>query len=735
MANVQEAVRRLTIESTTRGVTETTDKLKQLQAAQQGVTVTSQSQERATLSMEKRLESIQRKYDQSYRAQGDLSRLERDLTAARNQGLVTQQRQNELLRMAAERHKGAAGAIATTTASLSGFASSLTRVAGIFGISLGVGALVSASTGAIKALGDIADEADRVGVSTAVLQTLQFELRQSGGASEDAASGLARFGKAAADAAQGGNYLSKIFQANGISLKEQNGTLRTSDALLQDYARLVANAGSQQEKLLLTSEAFGRAAGPKMVAMLERIAKEGLAGVVAQAERAGVVIDDTFIRKGDEIDDKFGKTLDRMSAKFKTFVVTVVEGWERISNKLSEAGQNPTSLSDALSAGALVTQSGLMDTRTRAGQDELDRFYGSTGAGSSGRPSVTAAAPRASAGRTVIPSRTESAYGRTEESIRKHIAMMEAEAKAAGGTAGQLEKLRVESQMLEAAHQAGIPTTDALTKKIEGLGNEAASAADKLARARLRSDIQFDRDQLGRSEIEGSVAGRLRASGLPVDLGSVEAGMLRVNEQLRIGKDLTMEFASGFARDMRNGVDATEALGNALTRLSDRLVDLALDQAISGVFGAATKGLGGGVGGGLAAGLGGLFGGFARGGVFDGGNVIPFARGGVVSRPTLFPMANGAGLMGEAGPEAVMPLRRGSDGRLGVAASGGAPVFNLSVVNNNGSQVQPQATRNESGGMDIQVIIDDAVGKSIASGRQDRVLQGRFNLGRPVARR
>ncbi|HEY4202310.1 MAG TPA: hypothetical protein VGM83_17290 [Devosiaceae bacterium] len=55
--------------------------------------------------------------------------------------------------------------------------------------------------------------------------------------------------------------------------------------------------------------------------------------------------------------------------------------------------------------------------------------------------------------------------------------------------------------------------------------------------------------------------------------------------------------------------------------------------------------------------------GFAKGAAFQGG-VQAFAAGGIVSRPTMFPMANGADLMGEAGPEAIMPLRRGSDGRL-----------------------------------------------------------------------
>jgi phage-related minor tail protein len=58
----------------------------------------------------------------------------------------------------------------------------------------------------------------------------------------------------------------------------------------------------------------------------------------------------------------------------------------------------------------------------------------------------------------------------------------------------------------------------------------------------------------------------------------------------------------------------------------------------------------------------------AKGGVVSRGQVLPFAKGGVVAAPTYFPLARGVGLMGEAGPEAVMPLARGPDGRLGVSA-------------------------------------------------------------------
>ena len=65
----------------------------------------------------------------------------------------------------------------------------------------------------------------------------------------------------------------------------------------------------------------------------------------------------------------------------------------------------------------------------------------------------------------------------------------------------------------------------------------------------------------------------------------------------------------------------------------------------------------------------------ANGNVFNRGSIVPYANGGVVGGPTYFPMSGGnTGLMGEAGPEAIMPLKRGKGGKLGVAAEGGGGV-------------------------------------------------------------
>ncbi len=72
----------------------------------------------------------------------------------------------------------------------------------------------------------------------------------------------------------------------------------------------------------------------------------------------------------------------------------------------------------------------------------------------------------------------------------------------------------------------------------------------------------------------------------------------------------------------------------------------------------------------------------------SGNSIIPFARGGIVDGPTLFPFNNNRmGLMGEAGREAILPLARGSDGRLGVRSNAAGQstsiVFNISTPDAN----------------------------------------------------
>lgn len=113
--------------------------------------------------------------------------------------------------------------------------------------------------------------------------------------------------------------------------------------------------------------------------------------------------------------------------------------------------------------------------------------------------------------------------------------------------------------------------------------------------------------------------------------------------------------------------------------------------------------------------------GSAQGNVFRGGAVQPFARGGVVSQPVIFPMASGGlGLAGERGAEAIMPLKRLSNGNLGVEAGSGsagrAPQINLVVNNHSGAEVSTgQARQNSNGSIDLEIIIGRVVKNSLLS--------------------
>ena len=111
-------------------------------------------------------------------------------------------------------------------------------------------------------------------------------------------------------------------------------------------------------------------------------------------------------------------------------------------------------------------------------------------------------------------------------------------------------------------------------------------------------------------------------------------------------------------------------------KLSDAL-DTIAKSMIQTTYSAAIKPVANHLGGLLAQGVNGVVEGilpFANGGTFSQGRVVPFANGGVVSGPVNFPMRGGLGLMGEAGPEAIMPLARGADGKLGVRSAGGGSV-------------------------------------------------------------
>lgn len=199
-----------------------------------------------------------------------------------------------------------------------------------------------------------------------------------------------------------------------------------------------------------------------------------------------------------------------------------------------------------------------------------------------------------------------------------------------------------------------------------------------------------DRDFETQLEVlEGAMAeaGAMTAA-LSGEIQKMQGAMAETGRDAEVlSKGLSRGLKTAFDGLVFDGMRASDALG-AVAR---SLVNTAYSAAIKPV----TNQLGGL----LAQGVAGLF---ASGGAFSQGKVMPFASGGIVSGPTYFPMRGGTGLMGEAGPEAIMPLTRGADGKLGVrAAGGGRPiqvVMNISTPDAIGfqrsqSQIAAQMSR------------------------------------------
>ncbi len=183
-------------------------------------------------------------------------------------------------------------------------------------------------------------------------------------------------------------------------------------------------------------------------------------------------------------------------------------------------------------------------------------------------------------------------------------------------------------------------------------------------------------------------------------IAAFDGELARMRDSLAFTGREVGALSSGFSGGLRRAFDGLVFDG---MKLSDALKSVASSMADT-VYNVAMRPVQSALGGALAQGMNGLLGGlmpFAAGGAFSQGRVMPFAKGGVVAQATGFPMRGGTGLMGEAGPEAIMPLARGADGRLGVQSGGGRAVtvvMNISTPDVQGfqrsqSQIAAQAMR------------------------------------------
>jgi len=207
----------------------------------------------------------------------------------------------------------------------------------------------------------------------------------------------------------------------------------------------------------------------------------------------------------------------------------------------------------------------------------------------------------------------------------------------------------------------GLPEADAAVKKLTAAGKEAATVYSELAQ-KLASALNISESEAEKRLESAREVGELTAAEIQrmekrnhlleearLIAEQVNATKEKIKDTTSDLADMTKLWVNDLARGLADAIVNAKDLGDVLQSIAKQIASSALQKLIGGLFG-------------------GLF---ADGAAFAGGRVLPFAKGGVVSRPTLFPMAKGMGLMGEAGPEAVMPLKRTADGSLGVQSEGG----------------------------------------------------------------
>jgi tape measure domain-containing protein len=296
---------------------------------------------------------------------------------------------------------------------------------------------------------------------------------------------------------------------------------------------------------------------------------------------------------------------------------------------------------------------------------------------------------------------------RTNILIAKRIAVRRNEADAIKKIATERSKALAEENRQRYA-EAGL--LDVLTEKRQGALAGAFTGGTALGT--FRTDINL------MPEITGGELGQ--------KIEELRKSLEKLNnpiDQIIVGAEqIGTAFSESFTGLINGSMTAQESLAGFFRNIGNYFLDMAgkmiakyiemqilglAQQFLPGMFGSQFGFTGNSNLGGAAFGAGFQTPAFslnANGNVFAQNGIVPFANGGIVDRPMMFPFAKGIGLMGEAGPEAIMPLKRGADGKLGVAGGGGGTTVNVSV-DATGSRVEGDQAQGKQLGVAISAAV------------------------------
>ncbi len=577
----------------------------------------------------------------------------------------------------------------------------------------------------IDAADQLSKMAQKVGVSTESLSTLKYAASISGVELEKLQTGLVRLSRNAMDVQLGLKTASEGFDALGISVKNAAGDFKTTEELLKEIATKFAQMPDGITKTALATKLFGRA-GAELIPMLN-LGSAGIEQLEQKARDLGIELSTETGRAAEQFNDDLQELSTHAKGLGVSLATYILPNLTEITKAMKEAADESGLLKAAwvglggLGAWAFTDELDSLPEKIENTRKKLDALKKK-------QENLTPSWVQGAQKKLGVLGKV---FGEAESYKRLSIAIQETESKLNSLEAQQAkedearkkraEQLKEETQQREEAtvkaEQSALRIAEAEKRRV-ALQSEIKTLYDSTRTPLEKYNAQLERlnDLLKIGAIDHDLYNRA------VNQAQIEfdKSTEKINEHIEELEAVEDKYAElkqaieGWGKESANAIVDFCLTGKA--SFSDMIQSMISDMMkmilYQQIFEPLSKGISGWIGGLFAGGGGGgsmIIGGMARGGVFHKGNLVPFERGGVVTKPTIFPMAHGAGLMGEAGHEAILPLAR-VRGDLGVRASVGAPVIN--IINNNNSEITT-STKETSQGMEIDVMLDKAIAQKM----------------------
>lgn len=532
-----------------------------------------------------------------------------------------------------------------------------------------------AAVGGIVALGksaiDTADAFGKLSTRTGIAADKLLAYVNAGKLADvsqsDLETGLRTLARTQVEASEGVATYADAYAKLGVTVKNQDGTLKDSDQLLSDIADRFQELPNGPEKAAVAMDIFGRS-GQKMITLLN--------GGSEALDQFGFELSENFARNSETFNDnltKIGIEMDRLKMQI---------------------------LDDLLPSLIELSEGFLALTKTiRDGADAFAKFFGIGDDAMIAKNTLQIQGINKALAhyrKTLKDMRAETTPSFTRQGVIDEIE------RTVAGLVKRRDQLRSEINRATAPTSVDLTeddqplsrflptpdrskpekdTTGKTTLDALGMGlGRTGEVMEVLAGLREQERLLNATLEGKREQVELDIQIEKMTKGLTPELAAHVEEIARSNAgiQDRINKQEELNNKTSKTKQLFESVKDTVATGlaNAIQGLIDGTKSLG--ESLSGIL----KQLGGML---LQFGMRSLVGGLfpsAKGNVFAQNGIVPYAKGGYIGRPTM-------ALMGEAGPEAVLPLRRGRGGRLGVETSGAAA--NVTVnVDASGSQVQGQ---------------------------------------------